>query len=100
MKIEEGDTFTSYIQPLSDLNLDTTKIYDSSGYGNDGILTGILETSNDTSKYQLSSFFNGFTTDEKELSCFLKTAFPFSISSKISTICSAPSKDNLSDNSP
>jgi len=62
MKIEEGDTFTSYIQPLSDLNLDTTKIYDSSGYGNDGILTGILETSNDTSKYQLSSFFNGIDT--------------------------------------
>ena len=62
IKIEEGLFDTGYIQSIDELGIDTTKIYDSSGYGNDGILTGILETSNDTSKYQLSSFFNGIDT--------------------------------------
>ena len=64
IKIEEGSIATSYIQSNSEMGIDTTKIVDSSGYGNDGIITGILATdSNETDgRYSISTYFSSGNT--------------------------------------
>ena len=60
-KLEKGSIATSWTPALSEMGIDTSKITDSSGYGNDGIINGNLITDNNTSKYSSSTFFDGNT---------------------------------------
>ena len=41
-KLEKGSVATAWSPDIEDLGIDTTKITDSSGYGNDGTITGML----------------------------------------------------------
>ena len=58
MKLEKGSTSTSWTLTPSEFGVDTTKITDSSGYGNDGTITGTLSTESDYNRYEISSKFN------------------------------------------
>jgi len=57
-------------------------IYDSSGYGNNGIVNGALSLNSDTAKYSISTSFDGATRIErttlgpeiKTLSCWARTS--------------------------
>lgn len=60
-KLERGDKATNWCPSISEIGIDITKITDSSGYGNDGIINGNLITDNNTSKYSSSTFFDGNT---------------------------------------
>lgn len=57
IKIEDGAIATPYSEAREDLGI--TKIKDSSGYENDGIVTGTLIVQNDSSRYNYSCYFNG-----------------------------------------
>ena len=59
VKIEEGNVDTSYSPAPQDLGIDTTKITDSSGYGNDGTVTGTLSTESDFNRYEISTHYSG-----------------------------------------
>lgn len=58
MKMELGDIATPYTTATDEL-IDSTIIYDSSGYENNGTITGTLTTDDDTPRYALSTVFNG-----------------------------------------
>ena len=59
MKMEVGSIATPWSPAPEDLGIDTTKIIDSSGYGNDGVITGNLTTEVDSKRYLNSTVFNG-----------------------------------------
>ena len=58
-KIELGDIATAWSPAPQDLGIDITKITDSSGYGNNGTITGNLTVENNSDRYGISSYFNG-----------------------------------------
>lgn len=62
-KIELGSVATSWSPAPEDLNIDTTKITDSSGYGNDGIITGEITTGNGGGRYNISTYIPLGSTD-------------------------------------
>lgn len=74
-KLEKGSVATPY-----NIGNETT-IYDSSGYGNDAIVTGGLTVSSDTARYSFSSAFDGTArvnratlgSEIKTLACWAKT---------------------------
>ena len=58
-KIEEGNNATLWCPPISEMGIDTTKITDSSGYGNDGTVIGTLSTESDSDRYEISTHYPG-----------------------------------------
>lgn len=56
IKVELGDKATPWSPAPQDFGIDTTKVIDSSGYGNDGTITGTLET-NTSNRYLVSTKF-------------------------------------------
>lgn len=65
MKLEEGSTATAWTPTISEMGIDTTKIVDSSGYGNNGIINGdIITKTNDSNegRYNVYTQFNGSNT--------------------------------------
>jgi hypothetical protein len=54
-QIEIGDTPTAWSYAPEDLGIDTTKIIDSSGYGNDGEIIGNLTTETGSPKYEITT---------------------------------------------
>ena len=58
LQLELSDTAHNWSPSFEDLGIDTTKIIDSSGYGNDGIQNNISFESN-SSRYVLNAKFNG-----------------------------------------
>ena len=56
-KIELGSITTPWTLAPEDLGIDTTKITDSSGYGNDGTIVGTLTTQQDSPRYGISTSF-------------------------------------------
>ncbi len=66
VKMEEGEQVTSWTPALSEMGIDTSKITDSSGYGNDGIITGNVTTRANDSKegrYNISTYIPLGSTD-------------------------------------
>lgn len=59
IKVELGDIATPWSPSPLDFGIDTTKITDSSGYGNDGIITGTLSTESDSNRYEISTHYSG-----------------------------------------
>lgn len=57
IKVEEGLTETAWTPNTDELGIDITKITDSSGYGNDGIIVGTIATQQDSPKYGISTSF-------------------------------------------
>lgn len=57
MKMEIGSIATPWSPAPEDLGIDTIKIIDSSGYGNDGVITGNLTTETDSGRYNISTYF-------------------------------------------
>lgn len=60
-KIEEGSVVTPFSPDFYDVGLDTTKIIDCSGFGNNGTITGSLNYTSDSQRYNVSTYFNGST---------------------------------------
>jgi len=59
LQLELSDTAHNWSPSFEDLGIDTTKIIDSSGYGNDGIAyNNLTETIDDTSRYGIAFNFN------------------------------------------
>ena len=58
MKLEEGESATSWTPSLSEMGIDTSKIIDSSGYGRDGIQNNITIIT-ESDRYNNSTNFNG-----------------------------------------
>ena len=59
-KIEQGNVVTRYIPNISESSFESNNIvYDSSGYNNNGSITGNLIINNNTPKYNSSIYFNG-----------------------------------------
>ena len=58
-KLEKGSVATAWSPDIEDLGIDTTKITDSSGYGNDGTITGMLTAESNSDRYNVSTYFNG-----------------------------------------
>jgi len=58
-KIEKGSKATQWSPAPQDLGIDTTKITDSSGYGNDGTIIGTLSTESDSDRYEISTHYPG-----------------------------------------
>ena len=59
IKVELGDEATPWSPAPQDLGIDTAKITDSSGYGNDGTVTGTLSTESDSDRYEISTHYPG-----------------------------------------
>lgn len=59
IKVEEGSIETSWSPTSSEMGIDTTKVTDSSGYGNDGTVTGTLSTESDSNRYEISTHYSG-----------------------------------------
>ena len=59
MKMEIGSKDTPWSPALTEIGIDTTKIIDSSGYGNDGTVTGTLSTESDSDRYEISTHYSG-----------------------------------------
>lgn len=59
LKMEQGSIATPWIPVLSEIGIDTTKIVDSSGYGNDGTVIDSLTTeiSNTDGRYLIATKF-------------------------------------------
>lgn len=55
-KLEVGDKPTSWSPALSDLKIPNNIIYDSSGYFNQGSIIGSIEISNETPRYNASTY--------------------------------------------
>ncbi len=62
VKIELGSVATPWSPNPADLDIDSSIIYDSSGYGNDGILNSNLLIDTDTPRYFASSYFGNYET--------------------------------------
>ena len=58
IKLELGNIATPWSLSFSEMGIDTTKIPDSSGYGNDGIVEGNISLSTDSPRYGMSTYFN------------------------------------------
>lgn len=64
VKLEKGSTATPWMPAPADLGIDTTKITDSSGYGNNGnIVNATIENINLDGRYQICTNFLGTTVD-------------------------------------
>ena len=61
-KIELGSVATPWSPNPADLDIDSSIIYDSSGYGNNGILNSNLLINTDTPRYFASSYFGNYET--------------------------------------
>jgi len=59
MKLEKGGIHTSWCPAKSEIGADSTVVYDCSGYGYDGTITGSLAVESDTPRHQASTVFNG-----------------------------------------
>lgn len=55
MKMEIGSKDTPWSPALTEIGVDDTKVIDSSGYGNDGTVTGTLSTESDSDRYEIST---------------------------------------------
>ena len=62
IKLEKGNTATTWCPADSEMNIDRTIIEDSSGYGHNGTINGTLTLSNDTPRYSACAVFNGTNT--------------------------------------
>ena len=60
-KLEKGAIYTPWAPATGEFNLDNTIIYDSSGYGNNGIVNGTLNISTSSPRYNISTMFDGVT---------------------------------------
>ena len=65
-KLEKGNDATPWIPHTTDAlyagySQDLNIVYDSSGYGNNGTITGTITTLSDTPRYIRSSYFDGTT---------------------------------------
>ena len=77
IQLEVNDHATGYGERMH-----SNIIYDSSGYGNNGIVNGALSLNSDTAKYSISTSFDGATRIErttlgpeiKTLSCWARTS--------------------------
>ena len=58
LMLEKGNIASSWVPYEGDLGKDLTKIVDSSGYENNGILVGSLAFNNQSKKYNTSTYFN------------------------------------------
>lgn len=82
IKVELGSVATRWSPAPADLGLDTSIIYDSSGYGNNGIITGNLTTTTSSPRYSIATNFDGSccisrncpSAEIKTLSCWCKTS--------------------------
>jgi len=57
--LEFSDTPHDWMPAPEDFNIDETKVTDSSGYGNDGVITGTLSTESDSNRYEISTHYQG-----------------------------------------
>ena len=64
-KIEEGSVATQFTKCKTDFGIDTTKVIDSSGYGNNGTITGSLTINNNgpDGRYSSSTYTADGRTD-------------------------------------
>lgn len=83
IKIEEGKKATSWIPCKEELNIDTTIVTDSSGYGHNGKIIGDLILNNETSRYSYNTKWNSSSpTDNSETGiCYIQT--PFSLTTPL-----------------
>ena len=58
LKLEVGDKATPYSPAPSEI-ADYNTVHDISGFGNDGIVTGVLNILSDTPRYKVSTYFDG-----------------------------------------
>lgn len=61
MKMEKGDKATPYCPAIGEMT-EPNVIYDSSGYGNDGLIFDPLTITTDTLKYNVATVFDGNTS--------------------------------------
>jgi len=55
-KLELGSEMTAWNPTYNEMNIDTTQITDSSGYGHNGTVNGTLTLSNDTPRYSNATY--------------------------------------------
>ena len=66
IKVELGDIATPWSPAPADLGIDTTKVTDSSGFGNDGLILNVApQTTTETSRYSVASKFSTNTSKIK-----------------------------------
>lgn len=58
VKLERGDTATNWSPAPIDIGLDTTKVIDCSGYGNNGTISGTLSYISDSPRFDVSTKFD------------------------------------------
>lgn len=81
IKVEKGSSATSWSPASSDLGLDTSIVYDISGFKNHGTVVGSLTAAADTPRYKSSTVFDGNTAGIKrsmDLSSVLNSDYTIS----------------------
>ena len=77
MQLETKDHATGYVGFNKTRN--NSIIYDTSGFNNNGNVSGILTTSNDTLQYKISSYFNGSSYIQSINNTYLSGDLDFTI---------------------
>lgn len=89
MKMEKGSIATAWSPAPQDLGIDTTKIIDSSGYGNDGVILNSVTTETNSPKYSFATHISS-TSSKIEINNLITAGFGDSYSfawwAKISSV--------------
>lgn len=62
-KLEEGEIATSWTPTKDEMGIDPTKVTDSSGFGNDGVITGEITANSGSGRYNVSTYIPLGSTD-------------------------------------